>query len=791
MAKRQDKKALRVKKIFEQVNNHNRTQWEYINQKGFDFSNDNQLTDAERTVLEEQGMPTFTVNRIAPVVEMLNFYVTDKKPRWQAVATEGSDTDIAAVFSDIADYIWDLSDGSTLYSNSINDAITKSIGYLMVTVDADSDNGMGDVKLKQPEPFDVFVDPKSRDMLFKDAAFIMIRKILPKEHLKKLYPAHATKIKKANSDQNSEFDMSEKSFNSHRKDFAYKDIDESESINPDTGESDELIEFYEMYEKVKIAYMNIFYQQPVDEKVLAQIEAQVKERMNEIIEELNVQMLEQLQKLEQALQQGAILEQRFQLEVKKLKEETQQKIVLTEEQLRAELTKEVSQIINEVVSEEEYKLLIKDKRFASMIIDAVKFYGTRLKQTLVAGDRTLGEHVFPENITEYPIVPFHYKWTGTPYPISAVSPLIGKQREINKAHQILIHNASLGSSLRWMHEEGSIDTDHWERYSSSPGALLPIRPGAAPPTPVQPAPLNSAFFQIVQTAKSDVEYLAGIYSSMQGDTSAQHETFRGLLAQDEYGTRRIKQWLNNFIEPGLKQIGKVVAQFSQSVYTAHKVFRVVQPSALQEDREVQINVPLYNDFGEAIGKWNDFTTAKFDVRIITGSTLPVNRWAYLAELKELLQLGVVDDIAVLSETDLRNKEKIAQRKSMLAQLQGQLQKMDESLKDKEGTIETLERQLVQAGIKGKVQDAEMEINKKKLQAEGSITKQTLQREAEEKFAGKVIKDSSTKIAKDREQHEQHIRNEEKREHEARIQQLEVGVQSILQNLEKDLDNTKE
>ena len=117
--------------------------------------------------------------------------------------------------------------------------------------------------------------------------------------------------------------------------------------------------------------------------------------------------------------------------------------------------------------------------------------------------------------------------------------------------------------------------------------------------------------------------------------------------------------------------------------------------------------------------------------------------------------------------------------------------MDESLKDKEGTIETLERQLVQAGIKGKVQDAEMEINKKKLQAEGSITKQTLQREAEEKFAGKVIKDSSTKIAKYREQHEQHIRNEEKREHEARIQQLEVGVQSILQNLEKDLDNTKE
>ena len=47
---------------------------------------------------------------------------------------------------------------------------------------------------------------------------------------------------------------------------------------------------------------------------------------------------------------------------------------------------------------------------------------------------------------------------------------------------------------------------------------------------------------------------------------------------------------------------------------------------------------------------------KYDVRIIQGSTLPVNRWAYLEELKQLMQLGVVDDIAVLAETDIKNKE---------------------------------------------------------------------------------------------------------------------------------------
>jgi hypothetical protein len=291
-----------------------------------------------------------------------------------------------------------------------------------------------------------------------------------------------------------------------------------------------------------------------------------------------------------------------------------------------------------------------------------------------------------------------------------------------------------------MHEEGSVDTDYWERYSSSPGALLPIRPGAAPPTPVQPAPLNNAFFNLVQAGKGDMEYLAGIYSSMMGDAGKSSETYRGMLAMDEYGTRRVKQWLQNSIEPSLKQMGTLVQQFSQAVYTAHKVFRVVQPNALQDSKQVEINVPMYNDLGEAIGKWKDYSAAKFDVRIVSGSTLPINRWAYLDELKELMQLGVIDDIALLSETDIRNKEKIAERKSQYAQMQGQLGSQEEQIKDLTGTIETLERQLVQAGIKSKVQDAEVEINKKKESVKSDIEKHRLQTEAEAKFAGKVIRD---------------------------------------------------
>ena len=306
----------------------------------------------------------------------------------------------------------------------------------------------------------------------------------------------------------------------------------------------------------------------------------------------------------------------------------------------------------------------------------------------------------------------------------------------------MVHNASLGSSLRWLYEEGSLDTEVWSQYSSSPGALLPVRPGSERPTPVMPAPLSNAFFTMVQEGKADMEYLAGIYASMQGDTQQQHETFRGMLALDEYGTRRVKQWMKHSIEPALRQAGRVIMQMCQATYTANKRFKIVQPSALQEEREQEINIPIYNDMGRAIGKSMDVSTMQADIRVVAGSTLPVNRWAYLAELKELLQFGVVDDIAVLAETDIRDKEKIAQRKSMLAQLQNQLGQMEEALKDKEGTIETLERQLVQAGIKGKVMQAEMEINKEKESVKGNIGKQYVETEGKQKLLRNVLQNEA-------------------------------------------------
>ena len=77
----------------------------------------------------------------------------------------------------------------------------------------------------------------------------------------------------------------------------------------------------------------------------------------------------------------------------------------------------------------------------------------------------------------------------------------------------------------------------------------------------------------------------------------------------------------------------------------------------------------------------------------------------------------------LSYNLIKNKDKIVKRKSLYAQMKQQIEGMEKQMQDKEGTIETLERQLVQAGIKNKTMQGTMEINKKVAETKANFDKE--------------------------------------------------------------------
>jgi hypothetical protein len=702
------KKAEIVYQLFQKARGTWRSKWEAQAQKCYDFYHNDQLSAEEEKVLEESGMPTFTINRITPVIEMMKYFTTSKSPRWQAVAAEGSDTDVAAVHSDIAEYCWHLSNGDSLYAHIIQDSLIKGIGYFQIDIDPDMDRGMGEVLYKRIEPNDVYVDPMARDFLFKDASYIIVKKDLPKTQLLNLFPEHKNKIIKASSHESASTGFFGSQRNVMQSDSIQAEDIGTEAYNPNTSEMDEIIDYFECYTKERYPVYNVFLKIPAGANDIKEMREQADIQIEAKEEEMIVALKEKGLELQELTAQGEIIYERAEIEIKNAKKEMEQELEQFKTSLINQIQESASEIEQQIMSEAEYNIISNDPIMKATIVEAIKFYDTRIKLSITLGSSTMLHETFMP-ISDYPIVPVPYMWTGTPYPMSAVLPLIGKQQEINKSHQLMIHNANLASNLRWIYEEGSVPEQEWEAYSSAPGALLKYRSGFSPPTPVQPLPINNAFFTTVQQGKTDMEYISGIYSSMQGDTGAQHETYRGLLAQDEHGTRRIKAWMQTIVEPALEHLGKVFQQVAQNTYQAHKVFRIVQPSGIQEDREVEINLPIYNDLGKAIEKYNDYSSARFDVRVVAGSTLPVNRWALLEEYFRWYQSGLIDDIAMLGETDVRNKEQILKRKSVYSQLKSQLDSLENALKESKGENETLKRQVVQSEIRDSSLKAESQI----------------------------------------------------------------------------------
>ena len=703
------------KQLWDRANNSHRQRWQHLSQKGFDFYLDEQLSKEEKDQLEESGMPTFTINRVTPIIEIMKYFVTANNPKWKAVGATGDDVDTAQVHSDIADYCWYLSNGKSLYSQIALDALTKGIGYFLIDVDKDADRGMGEVRFSRLDPYDVYVDPASRDFLFRDANFIQVRKNIARTRLINMLPEFEAKIKKVSKSTDvvsySERDTELGGFSQP------EDITMGISLE---AEDEDIIPYYETYSKKKFPYRNVYIKVNPSPAEMDNIKEAVQKELSDFRQEIEVGLMEKQMQIEQSAQTGEIIPERAQLEIKKSQEMAAQAIKEKEMQLMSEAQDAATQVKQQVMSESDYKIIESNADTKKNILDSIKFFENRIVQTCSAGDDVfLYEYTLPMN--EYPIIPIPYMYTGTPFPMSAVTPLIGKQQEINKAHQIMLHNANLASNLRWMYEEGAVPEEEWEKYSSSPGALLKYRQGFATPTPILPAPINNAFYTVVQQGKSDIEYISGVPSAMMGFAQDQAETYRGLLANDEFGTRRLKAWMGSVVEPALEHIGKVFQRVAQKHYSVEKVFRIVQPEAGQspqeQEKEVRINIQIYNDYGEAIGKFKDYASARFDIRVVAGATMPVNRWALLEEYFKWYQAGLIDDIAMIAETDIRNKKQVIERKSVYSQLQGQVSSMEEAMKDREGTIETLERQLVQAGIKMKVGTASNEIRKDVLETE--------------------------------------------------------------------------
>jgi len=645
-----------------------RETWANHAQEDREFRLGKQWTSDQKRILEERGQAPLVVNRIHPAVEAAKALITANKPQFRVSPREDSDNQVAQAMNGLLEYIWQISEGNTMMRRVVDDYYVTGMGAALVYVDPMMDMGKGEVCIHDVDPLDIYIDPNSRHPFADDAENIIISRLYTKDQAKALYPMYEKAIKNASTE-------------THQTDRPVTGREDNGEMSfpeePGTqtivsfGDSDEYIRGYERYYPLMIDYYRVFESFSGDEDLLSDKEyAKYVQQPAWLINENVITEPEQAKAIIQQI------EQVYEQQVAQGREEGN--LELPEKPIVQQIT---------------FQDLIENGSIEVVIVPT-----KRIKQCVIMGDKHLYSRVLP--IDKYPIVFFMNQHTRTPYPMSDVRMVKGMQEYINKTRSLIIAHATTSTNTKILIPSGSVDMREFEQKWAQPGVAIEVDFDQGQPTPVQPTPLPNELYSNEMTAKNDIDHQLGLYEMTMGNSAVAPHTYKATVSLDEFGQRKMKSKLAD-IEAGLNRLGQVAIPIMQQLYTTRKVFRLIQPN--NSINEYVINKRMYDDKSQEIKVVNDITVGKYDVVVVTGSTLPTNRMAQLEMYMDAYEKGIIDKQEVLKKTEVFDMEGVMQRTDLIQQLQGQLEQATETIKSMQGDLQTREREIYHAKMKAEIE----------------------------------------------------------------------------------------
>ena len=659
-----------------------RETWAEHAQEDVEFRLGKQWTAEQTKILLERGQAPIVVNRIHPAVESAKALLTSGRPQYRVSPREDSDNKVAQAFNGLLEYMWYISDGTQALRNVIDDYYTMGMGAMMVYIDPLKDYGRGEVCVRDIDPLDVYIDPNSRDRLIDDAENVIISRLFTKEQAMQMYPMYEEAINNASSDMYTDRPVTTRADSTG---IIFPEDTETKTEHT-WGKDSEYIRGYERYYKIWVKRYHIKNTIDGTEKIL--LEEDIDEYMAQPAMRINGQVFTDPQKAIGIISQ---LEEQY------------------------ELSKQQSEMTGEPVME---RPVIEELTYGMLaeegLIETVSVPVQRIKMCVVMGDAYLYSRILP--IDQYPIVLFQNIHNRTPYPISDVRMVKDMQEYINKTRSLIIAHATTSTNTKILVPSGSVDMAEFEQKWSQPGVAIEVDMDNGAPQPIQPTPLPNTLYQNETIAKSDIDHQLGLYELMAGNSQVAPSTYKATISLDEFGQRKIKSKLQD-IETSLVRVAKVAIPLMQQLYQSEKVVRIVQPN--NNITEYSINKKLYNDHTGSIDVINDISRGTFDVVVVTGSTLPTNRYAQLEMYMDAYKNGIIDNVEVLKKTEVFDMEGVMERKDQVTQLSQALKNAQEEIKKLRGDMQTREREVYHAKQRAEIEKFKSELDRTSTQTKMS------------------------------------------------------------------------
>ena len=697
-----------------------RDTWSQHAKEDKEFRLGRQWTQEQKDVLESRGQAPIVINRIHPAVESAKAMLTSNRPNFRCAPREDSDNKIAQVMSNMLAYMYDISDGRNVVRQAVDDYYVMGVGYLHVYQDPTMDMGKGEVCFHDVDPLDVYVDPNSRHRFFDDAENIIISKLFTKDQAKVLYPMYKKKIDNAGGGN----------WSNDWNAPATTRADDGEVIFPeDVGRMDnqEYIRGYERYYKVDVNEFRIFEKFSGKEELLD--EDKYQKYLQKAAFKINGQLVPDEEKAAQLYTQLVTVNQEaYMKELEMMQQAGYDEKSIKEHEDRGPMEVDMTKLV--------YADLVQEG-----LIEVVQVTMKRVKQCIIVGDTKLYSRILP--LEHYPLIPIMNIHTRTPYPVSDVRLVKGLQEYINKTRSLIIAHATTSTNTKILVPEGSVDMKDFEEKWAQPGVAIPYDPTDGAPMPVQPTPLPNELYQNETTAKNDIDHALGLYEMMMGNAQQAQSTYNGTISIDEFGQRKMKSKLAD-IEAALTRLGYVAIPLMQQLYTSRKIIRVIQPN--NSVTEYMINKRMVDDKTGEVKIFNDITVGKYDIIVVTGSTLPSNRYAELEFYMDAFQKGLIDRQEVLKKTEIFDMEGVMQRTDTIGKLQGQLKGAQEEIKKLKGDMQSRDREAVNLRKRIEVEKFKNELDQvsNKAKAAGTVYEKRLDDSLS--TVKQQIKDSAKKIS---------------------------------------------
>jgi len=666
-----------------------------------DFFLGAQVSQKQDTVNKKRKQKSFNVDVIYQAVEQAVALLTSNRPRFSCTGTEDSDSRIAGVIAAIMQFIWHLNHATQKLKQIIKEYYVGSVGWAHIYWNPYLLNGKGDIAIDTLDPKRVYVDNNARDFFWNDAGHMVVETDLTSEMMQVTYNMTLEELQQfETSSQTIESSNRISEFNSGSANLVpsqvpvYKRLDRYSRVK----------EMMFILEKNDERFEMIIDPRQFEEKIKSMtcIVASTAVATNYFVAPRNVANVAKI-----LSQYGETFHE--------VRIEDPQNPDQPQTQLMSGIENQVEYPpgVTPVPDSTTYLKLV-NMREAIMKgqVKVSKRLLDRIKHVASIGNKVLFQNIVPTQ--HHVLVPLINNFDRTIYPIGDVRRVKREQEFINSLRQIEVVHAGKIANFKIAYPEGRYkEEDLISRFNNPAKPFLPYdaEMQSAGLQPIAPPPLPNQFYLLEPQARKNIQERLGIFNMQAGDPTDAPNTYKGTVALDEYAQRRIKSKKDD-VEEFLNQIGKVVVDFIQYYYTDSRVINIVSPNdkpmtiTLRNDSRFD-NLYENNEF-----RISDITVGQFDLIVVSGSTLPSNRWAQLEVYTELYKLGLLDQETTLQKTEVANVEQVMERIGIINQLKSMLAQAQETIKKLSGDQQTMERELMHAK-----RDKDMTIFQKNLEAE--------------------------------------------------------------------------